>query len=139
MKKSGKLSPINLRSMTEMNLISTAIGRISSLLKGFQIKSFLSVVLVGFLLLTSNVDGGRSNKAYGTPGGSNAELNNPERPQTTREWRQEARETSDAPGERIQKIGQEAGAAVKEFGEMYKDTANRSMAELKNNRADTTN
>ncbi|MEG3859865.1 hypothetical protein [Microcoleus sp. herbarium12] len=122
-----------------MNLISTAIARISSLLKGFQIKSFLSVVLVGFLLLTSNVDGGRSNKAYGA--GSNAELNNPERPQTTREWRQEARETSDAPGERIQKIGQEAGAAVKEFGQMYKDTADRSISELKknNNRADASN
>jgi hypothetical protein len=45
-----------------MNLISTAIARISSLLKGFQIKSFLSVVLVGFLLLTTNVDSGSSNK-----------------------------------------------------------------------------
>ena len=122
-----------------MNLISTAIARISSLLKGFQIKSLLSVFIVGFLLLTSNVDGGRSNKAYGTTGASTAELNNPERPQTTREWRQEARETSDSPGERIQKIGQEAGAAVKEFGEMYKDTANRSISELKNNRADATN
>lgn len=114
-----------------MNLISTAIARISSLLKGFQVKSFLSVVLVGFMLLTANVDSGHSNKAFGTPGGSKADLNNPERPQTTREWRQEARETSDSPGERAQKIGQEAGAAVKEFGEMYKDTANRSVRELK--------
>ena len=118
-----------------MNLISTAVARISSLLKGFQIKSFLSVVLVGFLLLTTNVDSGRSNKAFGTSG-SNAELNNPERPQTTREWRQEARETSDSPGERLQKIGQEAGAAVKEFGEMYQDTAKRSISELKDNTAD---
>ncbi len=117
-----------------MNLIYTAIARISSLLKGFQIKSFLSVVLVGFLLMTTNVDSGR-NKAFGTSG-SNADLNNPERPQTTREWRQEARETSDSPGDRIQKIGQEAGAAVKEFGEMYKDTAKRSISELKDNTAD---
>lgn len=119
-----------------MNLISTAIARISSLLKGFQIKSFLSVVVVGFLLLTTNVDSGRSNKAFGTPAGSNADLNNPERPQTTREWKQEARETSDSPGDRIQKIGQEAGAAVKEFGEMYQDTAKRSISELKDNTAD---
>ncbi|MBE9187959.1 hypothetical protein IQ270_25790 [Microcoleus sp. LEGE 07076] len=119
-----------------MNLISTAIDRISSLFKGFQIKSFLSVVLVGFLLLTTNVDAGSSNKAYGTQFGANADLNNPERPQTTREWRQEARETSDSPVERIQKIGQEAGAAVKEFGEMYQDTANRSIRELKDNTSD---
>ncbi|MEG4586368.1 hypothetical protein QUA54_14280 [Microcoleus sp. MOSTC5] len=114
-----------------MNLISTAIARISSLLKGFQVKSFLSVVLVGFMLLTANVDSGHSNKAFGTPGGSKADLNNPERPQTTREWRQEARETSDSPGERAQKIGQEAGAAVKEMGEMYQDTAKRSVRDLK--------
>lgn len=116
-----------------MNLISTAIARISSLLKGFQIKSFLSVVLVGFLLLTTSVDSGSSNKGFGAQVSSKAGLNNPERPQTTREWRQEARETSDSPGERAQKIGQEAGAAVKEFGEMYKDTAKRSIRELKDN------
>ena len=114
-----------------MNLISTAIARISSLLKGFQVKSFLSVVLVGFMLLTANVNAGGSNKAFGTPGGSKADLNNPERPQTTREWRQEARETKDAPGERAQKIGQETGAAEQEMGKMYQDTAKRSMRELK--------
>lgn len=115
-----------------MNLISNAIDRISSLFNSFQVKRFLSVVLVGFVLLTANVDAGRNSKAYGTQISSKAELNNPERPQTTREWRQEARETKDEPGERAQKIGQEAGAAVKEFGEMYKDTAKRSMRELKN-------
>ncbi|MEG4105752.1 hypothetical protein [Microcoleus sp. S13_C5] len=116
-----------------MNLISTAIARISSLLKGFQIKSFLSVVLVGFLVLTTTVDSGRTNKGFGTQASSKSELNNPERPQTTREWRQEARETSDSPGKRTQKIGQEAGAAVKEMGEMYQDTAKRSVRELKDN------
>lgn len=114
-----------------MNLISTAIDRISSLFKGLQVKRFLSVVLVGFVLLTANVNAGDSSKAYGTQVGSKGDLNNPERPQTTREWRQEARETKDAPGERVQKIGQEAGAAVKEFGEMYQDTAKRSIRELK--------
>ncbi|MEG3937723.1 MULTISPECIES: hypothetical protein [unclassified Microcoleus] len=114
-----------------MNLISTAIARINSLLKGFQIKSFLSVVLVGFMLMTTNVDAGNSNKAYNAQVGSNGDLNNPDRPQTTREWRQEARETKNEPGERAQKIGQEAGAAVKEFGEMYQDTAKRSIRELK--------
>lgn len=114
-----------------MNLIATAIDRISSVFKGLQVKRFLSVVLVGFVLLTANVDAGRDSKAYGTQVGSKSQLNNPERPQTTREWRQEARETKDDPGERAQKIGQEAGSTVKEFGEMYKDTAKRSVRELK--------
>lgn len=116
-----------------MNLISTAIARISSLLKGFQIKSFLSVVLVGFLLLTTSVDSGSSNKGVAAQASLKTDLNNSERPQTTREWRDEARETSDSPGERVKKIGQEAGAAVKEFGEMYQDTAKRSIRELKDN------
>ena len=114
-----------------MNLISTAIDRISSLFKGLQVKRFLSVVLVGFVLLTANVNAGGNSKSYGTQVGSKADLNNPERPQTTREWRQEARETKNDPGQRVQKIGQEAGAAVKEFGEMYQDTAKRSIRELK--------
>lgn len=116
-----------------MNLISTAIDRISSLFKGLQVKRFLAVVLVGFVLLTANVDAGRSSKAYGSQVGSKADLNDPERPQTTREWKQEARETEDAPGERLQKIGQETGDALKEFGEMYQDTAKRSVRELKDN------
>ena len=116
-----------------MNLIYTAIDRISSLFQGLQVKRFLSVVLVGFVLLTANVDAGRNSKAYGTQVGSRADLNDPERPQTTREWKQEARATKDDPGQRVQKIGQEAGAAVKEFGEMYKDTAKRSMRDLKDN------
>lgn len=115
-----------------MNLVATAIDRISSLFNSLQVKRFLSVVLVGFVLLTANVDAGRNSKAYGTQVSSKSELNNPERPQTTREWRQEARETKDEPGERAQKIGQEAGSALKEFGEMYKDTAKRSIGELKN-------
>jgi hypothetical protein len=116
-----------------MNLISTAIDRISSLFKGLQVKRFLAVVLVGFVLLGANVDAGRSSKAYSSQVGSKADLNDPERPQTTREWKQEARETEGDPGERLQKIGQETGDALKEFGEMYQDTAKRSVRELKDN------
>jgi hypothetical protein len=49
-----------------------------------------------------------------------------ERPKTFGEWNREARETEDAPGDRLERIAKESGEAVKEFGEMYPDTAERS-------------
>ncbi|MGL5064516.1 MAG: hypothetical protein ACRC62_31390 [Microcoleus sp.] len=43
-----------------MNLISSAIERINSFFQGLQIKRFLAVALVGFLVLTANVDNNRT-------------------------------------------------------------------------------
>ena len=111
-----------------MNLISSAIDRINSFFQGLQVKRFLAVVLVGFVVLTANVDNSRT---YGGRSESKSTLNDPDRPQTTREWKQEARATEDAPGERAKKIGQETGDALKEFGQMYQDTAKRSVRDLK--------
>lgn len=113
-----------------MNLISSAIARINALFQSLQVKRFMAVALVGLVLLTANVD---ASKSYGMKSESKSTLNDPDRPQTTREWKQEARATEDAPGERIKKIGQESGDALKEFGQMYQDTAKRSVQELKDN------
>jgi hypothetical protein len=121
-------SKINLRSIAEMNLFSSAIARINSFFHGLQVKRFLAVALVGLVLLTANVD---TSRTYGMKSDSKSTLNDPDRPQTTREWKQEARATEDAPDERIKKIGQETGDALKEFGQMYQDTAKRSAQELK--------
>jgi hypothetical protein len=123
-------SKINLRSIAEMNLISSAIARINAFFQSLQVKRFMAVALVGLVLLTANVD---PSKSYGMKSESKSTLNDPDRPQTTREWKQEARATEDAPGERIKKIGQESGDALKEFGQMYQDTAKRSVQELKDN------
>ncbi|MBD1843360.1 hypothetical protein H6F89_08090 [Cyanobacteria bacterium FACHB-63] len=49
-----------------------------------------------------------------------------DRPKTTGEWNREARETSGNLGERLNRIGKETGEAVKDFGQMYPDTAERS-------------
>ena len=50
-------------SQVMKNLITRAIAHIISLLQGLQVKRFLAVVLVPFLLLTTNVDSGRNNQA----------------------------------------------------------------------------
>jgi hypothetical protein len=49
-----------------------------------------------------------------------------DRPKTTGEWNREARETAGEPGERLGRIAKETGEAVKDFGKMYPDTAERS-------------
>lgn len=111
-----------------IHLISQAINQIGSFLKKIQVKSFLTTVLLGTILLTTGVS------SYATNGKNAADnINsrvfegNPERPTTTREWKQEARETEDAPLERVKEIGQETAEAVKEWGGLYPDVADRTI------------
>lgn len=113
------------------NLVSSAIAGISSLLNVFQVKRFLAVALVGFILLTTNVDYGRNNIASNNEGRDRLHEIDSVRPKTTNEWFKEARETEDAPGERLKNIAEESGQALKEFGSLYPDTAKRSANALK--------
>ncbi|WP_325078510.1 hypothetical protein [Sphaerospermopsis aphanizomenoides] len=53
-----------------------------------------------------------------------------DRPKTTGEWHQEARETENAPGERAKRITKQSGEALKQWGSVYPDTAKRSAEEL---------
>lgn len=120
-----------------INLISRAIAHMSSLLKELQVKRFLAVVLVGFLLLTTNVDLERSSHAVTDKINEVVHQNDSQRPKTTGEWNKEARETKDAPGERLQKIATESAEALKDFGSLYPDTAQRSAGSLQDNTAQT--
>lgn len=49
-----------------------------------------------------------------------------DRPKTTGEWNREARETQGQQGKRVGRIAKESAEAVKDFGKMYPDTAERS-------------
>jgi hypothetical protein len=112
------------------NLISRSTAHITSLINGLQVKRFLAVVLVGFILLTTNVDSKQNNKALTKQVREQAEQIDSVRPKTTREWYKEARETEDSPGERLQNIAEESAQAVKEFGSLYPDTAKRTAPVL---------
>lgn len=116
-----------------LNLFSRAISHISSLLNGLQVKRFLAVVLVGFLLLTTNVNLGRNNRSLNKTLDDTAHQIDSERPKTTGEWKQEARETEGAPGERLKNIAEESAQAVKEWGSLYPDTAERSARQVRDN------
>ncbi|MDZ8225720.1 MULTISPECIES: hypothetical protein [unclassified Nostoc] len=113
-----------------INLISKTIANISSLLKGLQVKSFLAVVVVGFLVLTTNVSDGPNDKGLKERVRQQVEQNDAERPKTVGQWFKDARETEDSPGERLQKIGQQSGEAFKEFGGGYVKGAKETASDV---------
>ncbi|MBW4635171.1 MAG: hypothetical protein KME30_25740 [Iphinoe sp. HA4291-MV1] len=111
------------------NQISRAIAHINFQLKELQVKRFLAVVLVGFLVLATNV---APNQAITNKLDQAVHQNDSQRPKTTGEWNREARETQGSPGERLGKIGKESAEALKDLGSLYPDTAQRSARGLKN-------
>jgi hypothetical protein len=111
------------------NIISRAITHISSLLKKVQVMRFLSVVLVGFLLLTTNIAQDRNTKAVTRKIDEVTHQDNSQRPKTMGEWQEEAQETKGDPGERVNKIAKESAEAIKDFGSLYPDTAKRSAGD----------
>ena len=109
-----------------------SIDKVISLLKKLQMSKVLSVVIVGLLILTTNVDPGLSKQAATDKIDKMLQQDNdPNRPKTTGEWNQQARETKGKPAERLKRIGEQSADAVKEFGEMYPEVAENSVKELK--------
>lgn len=125
---SKTLKSINneLKESCMTNLISRAVAHISPMFKELQVKRFVAVVLIGFLLLTTNVVPGHNNRAVSKKIDNVVHQNDSQRPKTTGEWQQEARETEDSPGKRLENIGKESAEAVKDFGSLYPDTAKRT-------------
>ncbi|MUG91128.1 hypothetical protein F7734_00870 [Scytonema sp. UIC 10036] len=111
------------------NPISRAIAHISAFLKEFQVKRFVAVVLVGFLVLTTSVNADRGTQAVTKRVDQAVRQDTSDRPKTTGEWNKEARETEDAPGERVQRIAKESAEAVKDFGSLYPDTVKRTAGD----------
>jgi hypothetical protein len=115
-----------------ISLIFGTISKIGSVLKSLQVKQFLSVVLVGLLILTTNVDPGLSKQEANQKVNKMLDRDDNNRPKTTGEWQKQAREVKGKPGERAKRIGEQSADAVKDFGAMYPDVAKRSTNELEN-------
>ncbi|MEA5601123.1 hypothetical protein [Nostoc sp. UHCC 0252] len=120
-----------------ISLISRTISEISSLLKGLQVKSFVAVVLVGFLVLTTNVTYGQNDKGLKERVREQIEQNDAQRPKTTGQWNKEARETEGSLGKRLEKIGEESAEAFKEFGSGYVEGAQKTASDVGNSAAQT--
>jgi hypothetical protein len=115
-----------------VNFFSSVVVQVSNLVAKVQVKRFLSAILVSFLLLTSLVDPTISDQSISKRLEQKLDQEDSTRPKTTGEWKQQARETQDAPGERLKRIGQQSAEAIKDFGSVYPDTAERSADELQN-------
>lgn len=118
------------------NLISRTFARIGFLLKELQVKRFLAAVLVGFLVLTTNIAFGQNTEALTNKIDRTAHQDGSDRPKTSREWNQEARQTEDAPGERIERIGKESAEAFQEFGSGYVEGAKNTADRVKDGAAE---
>jgi hypothetical protein len=112
------------------NLISRAIAHISTLLEGLQVKQFFAAGLVGFLLLTTNVDIGKNDQPLPAKLRERIEQNDADRPKTTGQWNREARKVEGNPGERVKRIGKESAEAFKEFGSGYGEGAEKTADQV---------
>jgi hypothetical protein len=114
------------------NLISRAFTTITSVLKRFQVKSILSVVLLGVLLLTTNVNSGQDNQAVSKRIDELVHQDDSQRPKTMGDFRNEVE--GDVPlGERVYNTARDSAEAFKDFGSLYPDTAERSGQAIKEN------
>ncbi|WP_445627080.1 hypothetical protein [Nostoc sp. DSM 114167] len=120
-----------------INLIYRTMSEIGSLLKGLQVKRFFAVVLVGFLVLTTNVAPENNNTGLKERVREQVEQNDAQRPKTIGQWNKEARETKNSPGERLQKIAGESAEAFKEFGSGYVEGAQETANDVGDSAART--
>lgn len=118
-------------------IFSRAIAQIKSLVQNFQLKQVVAIVLVGFLVLATNVNVANSagatdsNKAMTNKVLERAHENDSPRPKTTGEWNRQDRETANDPGERGRRIGEQATSAFKEFGEGYVDATKNAAKDAR--------
>jgi hypothetical protein len=117
-----------------LNLISKTIDYIRSLFTKQTLGSVLPVLLIGVLLLTTNIDRSPSEQNLGKVVDRDIHQDSEKRPKTTGEWKQQSREVQGKPGELLKRVGGQSAEAVKDFGSVFPDTVERSAADLKSNR-----
>jgi hypothetical protein len=109
------------------SMIFTAISNTFSVIKRTQVARFLSIVLVGFLFLTSNVGLNQNDRSLGERMRDRIQQvdQNTERPKTTGEWLDEVE--GDVPfGERVQNTIRDSKEAFGQFGKEYSVGAQES-------------
>jgi hypothetical protein len=121
-----------------LDLIYSAIANTSSFLKNLRLERLLPVVLVGWLLITTNVAQGQSSQSLGERMRDRVEEidRNSERPKTTGELQEEAREGVPL-GERIRNITRDSKEAFGLFGKEYSIGAQESARNVKDKAAQT--
>jgi len=110
-------------------LIAQVLGFLNSMVAALPIRQVLSIVLVGFLVLTTSNAPNDRNKAATKRIDTIIQRDDSDRPKTTGEWQEEAEEIDNV-GDRLQRIGKESAEAIKDWAGLYPDTAERSAEAL---------
>lgn len=114
-------------------MIFGSIARLISSLKQIRVEQVFSVVLVGFLFLTSNVASNQKSEALGKAVRDRIEATDQSnRPKTTGEFLDEAR--GDVPlDERVENITRDSVEAFKELGREYTPDLKAGARNLRDN------
>jgi outer membrane murein-binding lipoprotein Lpp len=116
-----------------MTSISGAIAYVRAVLKQLHVQKLLAAVVMSAILLIGNVSPGSSNEALGKAVRDRVnQVDQSDRPKTTGEWQQEARETEGQPGKRIERVAKESGQAFKQFGSNYVEGTKEAAGDLGN-------
>lgn len=132
-----------LKEMFMKNLTSETITKISLFFKKLQTKYVLVAIFGTLLFLTTNINPAFSDQSFSSKVSDTInevfdQNSNSQRPETSAEWQQQARETEDRPVERMKRIGKQSAEAIKEFGAVFPDTAERSASALPSNNQNRT-
>jgi len=115
------------------NLFNEVIVKFNSLLARLQTKQFLSIVFIGFLILTINTElVPPNNRALANELNDEIHQDGESRPKTSGEWSQQAAETDGRPLERLKRVGVQTKEALKDFGEVYIDTFQKGDSKIQN-------
>ncbi len=110
--------------------IAQAKTHLTAFVNNLQLKRVFSVVLVGFLVFGFGFGSNRGNEGITSKIDKDIHQGDSNRPKTTGEWQQEAKETEGSPGKRLKRITDQSAEAVKDFGSIYPDTAKRTIPAL---------
>lgn len=116
------------------NTVFAAISEMFSSIKRTQVNQVLSIVLVGFLFLTTNMGLNQSDQSLGERMRERIQQveQNTERPKTTGEWLDEVE--GDVPfGERVQNTIRDSKEAFSQFGKEYSIGAQESARNIQEN------
>jgi hypothetical protein len=117
-----------------MVLISNLSDRLQVWLKQLKTEKLIATLLATFILLTTtNAYPKSDNQALVQQIREQVhQIDQTDKPKTTGEWNQEARETEGKPGKRLERIAKESGEALKQFGSGYVEGAKETVRDLQN-------
>lgn len=117
------------------NLMTQAFDRISAFLNRVQVKHFFAAIVVGALLLTTNIGPERDNPALGAKVRERVhQTDTANRPKTTGEWNDEV--YGDKPlSERVNNTVRDSAEAFKQFGSGYVEGAKETGRQIRDGAA----